>query len=401
MTFYSQFDPAPIAGLGGSTRNSIPTPIVNVRDKGAKGDGKTDDTAAIQAAVDEVPLTGGTVIVPRGDYRIDVTKAIILHSNMLFLMDPAATLAAIPTESGRYWVIKVWEVDNVRIVGGRLLGERRQHTGTTGEQGYGLNIQSSTNVMVSDMYLADFWGDGIWIGALGPDGQAVPAVNVTINRVVSTNNRRQGLSIGPAENIVIMNSTFSGSDGTNPKAGIDIEPQRQGFTRNITISHCIMTRNRGCGMEIHGNVIGVSVDNCVFNDNFGYGVMTNEEHDMQEKEATGLTFTNNTFTRNGLVGALIAGHSNYVHVVGNHMVGNGKRYPFPSNGGPEDESWWTGRGLGTRSLEGAEAEKEWLKRHDFDISGANDNPEHTVEPDLQVRLDTQNVTSGNNTFTRG
>ncbi|MFC3653469.1 right-handed parallel beta-helix repeat-containing protein [Dyella humi] len=377
MNSYPLLTPVPISGLGIHFRGDVATPIVNVRDKGAKGDGKTNDTAAFQAAVDDVPLTGGTVIVPRGDYRIDVTKAIVLHSNMLFLMDPAATLAAIPTDSGRYWVIKVWEVDNVRIVGGTIVGERTGHQGTTGEQGYGINIQSSTNVMVSDINIRNCWGDGMWIGALGADGQAVPAVNVMVNRVVSTNNRRQGLSIGPAENVVIMNSTFSGSDGTNPKAGIDIEPQRQGFTRNITISHCIMTRNRGCGMEVHGNVIGLSVDNCVFNDNFGYGVLTNEEHDMNEKEPTGLTFSNNTFTRNGLVGALIAGHSNYVHIAHNTMVGNGFRYPLNPGDDP-DRDWWT--------------------RHDAGISAPGD-AEHSVEPELLIREAASNVTVRDNTFT--
>jgi polygalacturonase len=38
--------------------------VVNVRDEGAKGDGKTDDTAAIQRAIDAVGGAGGTVYVP-------------------------------------------------------------------------------------------------------------------------------------------------------------------------------------------------------------------------------------------------------------------------------------------------------------------------------------------------
>ncbi len=43
---------------------------VNVKDFGAKGDGKTDDTAAFQAALDSVKETGGTVFVPIGTYLI-------------------------------------------------------------------------------------------------------------------------------------------------------------------------------------------------------------------------------------------------------------------------------------------------------------------------------------------
>jgi polygalacturonase len=45
--------------------------VINVKDKGAKGDGETDDTAAIQAAIDEVGGTGGTVLVPKGTYTVD------------------------------------------------------------------------------------------------------------------------------------------------------------------------------------------------------------------------------------------------------------------------------------------------------------------------------------------
>jgi len=43
---------------------------VNVRAYGASGDGATDDTAAIQAALDAVPATGGVVQIPPGSYLI-------------------------------------------------------------------------------------------------------------------------------------------------------------------------------------------------------------------------------------------------------------------------------------------------------------------------------------------
>ena len=47
--------------------------IVNVRDYGAAGDGITDDTAAIQAAIDAAKGTGQkvtTVFIPAGNYRL-------------------------------------------------------------------------------------------------------------------------------------------------------------------------------------------------------------------------------------------------------------------------------------------------------------------------------------------
>ena len=43
---------------------------ISVKDYGAKGDGTTDDTAAIQAALNSLSATGGTVTVPQGQYKL-------------------------------------------------------------------------------------------------------------------------------------------------------------------------------------------------------------------------------------------------------------------------------------------------------------------------------------------
>jgi hypothetical protein len=48
--------------------------FVNVRDFGAKGDGKNDDTAAIQAAIDSLDKRGGVAFFPAGTYRFTGLK---------------------------------------------------------------------------------------------------------------------------------------------------------------------------------------------------------------------------------------------------------------------------------------------------------------------------------------
>ena len=67
------------AGTGAQVRSvqSRLSEIVSVKDFGAVGDGTTDDTAAIQAAIDVVSSSGGSVFVPAGVYRV---SQIVLRS---------------------------------------------------------------------------------------------------------------------------------------------------------------------------------------------------------------------------------------------------------------------------------------------------------------------------------
>lgn len=65
---------SPAAGdslvYSGSEWKNVGRTFINVKDPayGAKGDGSTNDTAAIQAAIDALPANGGTVFFPAGEY---------------------------------------------------------------------------------------------------------------------------------------------------------------------------------------------------------------------------------------------------------------------------------------------------------------------------------------------
>src|SRR6266404_234758 len=61
-----------ILGGGAMSRYSVES-IQDVRSYGAKGNGKDDDTAALQRAIDSLPANGGTVIFPAGLYKTSAT----------------------------------------------------------------------------------------------------------------------------------------------------------------------------------------------------------------------------------------------------------------------------------------------------------------------------------------
>jgi hypothetical protein len=297
----------------------MPTPtigsaIVNVRDAGALGNGQHDDTAAFQAAINSLPATGGTITVPAGTYMINALTSINMRSNTRLLMDPLAQLDAIPNSSTRSYVIKAWRVNNVEITGGSIVGERVKHIGTTGEWGMGIDILASTHVFVHDLNVSYCWGDGLYIGAIGAPGSATSSTDITVNRVVSTSNRRQGLSFGPVQRVYVVNSTFSDTNGTAPQAGIDIEPSIQGTAKDIRIEASAMTGNLGNGLELHNNVTGLVVTSSTLKGNKGYGVLSVAE--------SNIALTTNLITENWLSGIGMASTTHDVSIDSNTVTYN-------------------------------------------------------------------------------
>lgn len=66
------------------------SPVVNVKDFGAKGNGSSDDAAAIQAAIDSVQTLGGLVYFPSGIYIIKTQ--IFFYSCQVLFFEKGATL---------------------------------------------------------------------------------------------------------------------------------------------------------------------------------------------------------------------------------------------------------------------------------------------------------------------
>ena len=273
-----------LAASSGSGRAHGSTAL-NVRTYGALGDGSHNDTAAFNNAIKAFPTSGGVLTVPAGTYLIDATNGIQLRSKVRVELDPDAILKVIPNALEAYQVFYVLSVTDVEIVGGQIWGDRDLHTYTnyktpdspsTHEHGNGVMVRGSQRVTVRDIFIKDCTGDAVCLGALG-SSNPIYTDDVIIANCHLTHCRRQGISVGNANNVRIVGCEIDNIIGTSPQAGIDIEPDRRAIdtATNIVIEDCHIHHNHGCGIQAYRRTYSVGITgNTVEFNNVGVGLFT-------------------------------------------------------------------------------------------------------------------------------
>lgn len=144
--------------------------VVSVKDFGATGDGTTDDTAAIQAAIDSL-TSGGVVYFPPGTYRIARTTGTndnyglkVVNSNTV-LQGNRATLRRyntdISTYANAYPILFIGTPDsnsasateNVEVVGLIFTGEDTRHSSSgsaESDKRHAIEVKNTINVSIKD-----------------------------------------------------------------------------------------------------------------------------------------------------------------------------------------------------------------------------------------------------------
>jgi hypothetical protein len=214
--------------------------VVSVKDFGAVGDGTTDDTAAIQAAIDSLPSGGGHVYIPRGLYLVDPATGInVVEGLTLSGAGRLNTQLVADTNGGA--VIKRQFNDSaansyLRHVTIRDLGIILRHPATAAEANYdqvAIQLRHITRSLVEDVYIGNYpqgvssaltaptsqanarQGYGISIGSTSASDTAYAGGEVNTCRNVLCNGVRYGITLD--------NSTFDTPYGGSAAYGCVID----------------------------------------------------------------------------------------------------------------------------------------------------------------------------------
>ena len=232
--------------------------------------GVMDSTVGLQAAFTAARAQGGkmkTLRIQTGTYKL--TNTLITGSNLHVICEAGVTLdfSGLPNETTTCISLAAQSNVYFEMNGATIKGARATATPSIEGSSSGFTLYGAKNVVIRQAICTDCTTDGIYIaGDLGSSG---PAQNVLIDQCVCTNNRRNGLSITHARNVLILGGLFDNSNGApnGPFAGIDIEPDAGQTAASITLVGVRTSNNAGAGLlfvpsassSVVGNFYGVTV----------------------------------------------------------------------------------------------------------------------------------------------
>ncbi|MBT2163195.1 PKD domain-containing protein [Zobellia barbeyronii] len=253
---------------GGSSGN-YPSNAVFASDFGFNS---SDGTDAIYQA-----LTSGSsyVVIDKqsSDWIVQPLKLFRLK-NMTIVFESGVTLRA---KSGAFSasssiLFQLVAAENIKIEGNNAELKMIKSEYNNMENRHAFAINGGNNITVKDLILKDSGGDGMYISG---GYNATYSKNITLDNIISENNRRQGLSIISAEDVWVKNSKFNGSNGADPESGVALEPNDASDRLvNINFNNCMFSDNDSHGFLLSvGKLtsssipISVNVTDCTFENN--------------------------------------------------------------------------------------------------------------------------------------
>jgi polygalacturonase len=249
---------------------------LNVLDFGAKGDGVTKDTAAIQKALDACDANGGgTVSLPDG---IFLTGSLILHANTTLQLAQRASLLGSPDiadyplenvrwegefREGHRALLSASNAANVTINGGVIfgppvtLGKLRMPRGPVL-----VELSGCTNALLENFttQYQQLWSIHVLFC------RNFTARSLTIR---SVNANGDGIDVDSCDGVLVDRCDINtGDDAISLKSGRGLAAQNLSRpTQNVVIRNCRLQSSiyaaLGFGTEMSGGIRDVKIQNCV------------------------------------------------------------------------------------------------------------------------------------------
>jgi hypothetical protein len=283
---------------------------VNVRQFGAVGDGKADDTKAIRRAIAALPAKGGVLFFPPGHY---MTDTLVIPDHTTFLAHsawsygkPGGTILS-PLRDDQPCLIDARYKVGTRFVGLTLNGLKKgkaMHgilSGTKGDRDKGAQEQ---HLVIDDCRFEQFTGSGFsavlgWVWSVqnshfyynGLDGIDVQySYDGWIHNCEFSANGRHG--IYGNSSIAITGNRIE----WNEAAGIELNPE----TDSVQITGNLFCSNKGPAIEIlgsHAKSISIT-GNTMRYSGYGITVPTTRSCHVKFENVRGLAFTGNSLLGN-------------------------------------------------------------------------------------------------------
>jgi polygalacturonase len=337
ITSGAHAQPAPIPS--GETNS-----VFNVRSYGAKGDGASIDTPAINRAIEAASSGGGgTVRFPSGTYAC---YSIHLKSNVALYLEQGATILAAPVAEGaasgacydaaepnapwedyqdyghNHWHNSlIWGegIHDFAILGPGLIwgkglsrgGREEPRAETPGMGNKAIALKNCYNVILRDFSILK--GGHFGILATGVD-------NFTIDNL-KIDTDRDGMDIDCCRNVRVSNCSVNSpwDDGICPKSSFALGYARA--TENLTITNCYvtgayvlgtmldgtwkrwppdtkvpLTGRIKCGTESNGGFKNITISNCIFDGCRGLALESVDGALLEDVTFTGITMRDCTNT---------------------------------------------------------------------------------------------------------
>lgn len=244
--------------------------IYDVRDYGAKGDGKTLCTTSIQKAIDECSKAGGgTVYLPPGAFlsgtiyfKTGVTLKLAAGCTLLGssdLKDYPITIPAFRSYTDNYTdksLIYGEKVERIAVIGeGAIDGQGASFEGPYKVRPYMIRFIECRNVTIKDVTIKN---SPMWVQHyLACDDVRITGLNVRSN----VNHNNDGIDIDSCRRVTISDCNIDSGDDA-----IVLKSTSARVCSDVAVSNCVLSTRCNAlkmGTESNGGFQNISITNCV------------------------------------------------------------------------------------------------------------------------------------------